>query len=695
MATLILGGSARYVVVADHRATPFALSELKRFGSAIFQKTGAQMPCALYDENGTLRELFDFEGKRVMEFSRGGALKMIYDQADQKLARYDAEGELCLLYWGAPKQNKAVARVTPDGRILAVLDTKERLLAELDAAEEIVAVYHKAGDLLSEADEEYAEYFSDAQVRLAAARESLSLLSSRREEAETLLATVREAYEAEAVILCGRIQGNALSARAHENLSPTAYAISFVGKTITVAAFTESLLGRALKDLLERLEEKENGFVLADSTAVVVEDSRVATVLPTYQTENGVFEGSYYCGDENYELCFSSTTCAEYEAYLDELFARGFTVYDENTIADCRFGTYLAPDERAGEIVVFVSYFPALARTQIVFGPRAYLPATEQPQMPAEPIATTLTQPYRMCVYNGNMGDIVRGAPGMSYVVQLADGSFIVIDGGPRDGKVIPKVCKKGEWIDLPETQSNDAQALFEMLCEMSPEEKPKIAAWFITHPHSDHMALANQFLEEYAGKVDIELAAFNFPDFDTVYCKNESPTMNHKRHAAPFREKIREIYGAKECVIHTGQRFYFAGCEIEILMTQEEHYPISFMWGNHMSCAFRMKFAEKTAMMLGDCEKNICQRMSDCYGKELKSDILQLTHHGSNGACLDINYLVDPDICLWAIDGYRFSTDERMMGKADGYAFNRILRDKSVRVREHYHCDETVTLKV
>lgn len=695
MATLISNGMAYYALAADHYATPFMVNELKKFTVALKEKTGAQCPIVLLDQKGTLRDLFDFAGNRVMTIRRDGVTDMIYDRVDQKLAAYDENGSLCKLYWGAPKQNKAVATVGLDGKILTVLDTKECLLADLDANGEIVSVYHKMGDRLTEADEEYAAYLANAQARLEAAKESLTLLFERREEAEALLATVREAYEEGRVILCGRIQGNAISAQAHEGLLPTAYSISFVGKTLTVAAFTESLIGRALKDLLERIEKQEEDFVLADATELVVDDARVSTVLPAFQTENGVFEGSYYCGDENYELCFSGTTEAEYEAYLDELFARGFTAYDENKIADCRFGTYLAPDERAGEIVVFASHFPAIGRTQIVYGPRAYLPSTEQPPMPAEPIETTLTQPYRMCAYNGNMGDIVRGAPGMSYVVQLADGSFIVIDGGPCDGKVIPKVCRKGVWIDLPETQSTDAQNLFDLLCEMSPDEKPRIAAWFITHPHSDHMALANQFLPTYADRVEIELAAFNFPDFDTVYCKNESPTMNHKRHAAPFRERIRDLYGAKECVIHAGQRFYFAGCEVEILMTQEEHYPISFMWGNHMSCAFRMKFAEKTAMMLGDCEKNICQRMSDCYGKELKSDILQLTHHGSNGGCLDINYLVDPDICLWAIDGYRFSTDERMLGKADGYAFNRILRDKSTGVRKHYHCDETVTLKV
>ena len=99
--------------------------------------------------------------------------------------------------------------------------------------------------------------------------------------------------------------------------------------------------------------------------------------------------------------------------------------------------------------------------------------------------------------------------------------------------------------------------------------------------------------------------------------------------------------------------------------------------------------------MILGDCEKTNCQDIADAYGTELKSDVLQLTHHGFNGACFDINKLVDPDICLWACDGFRFECDVRNLGTADAYLFNRYLRDKAIKNREHYHSDTTVTLEV
>ena len=97
--------------------------------------------------------------------------------------------------------------------------------------------------------------------------------------------------------------------------------------------------------------------------------------------------------------------------------------------------------------------------------------------------------------------------------------------------------------------------------------------------------------------------------------------------------------------------------------------------------------------MLLGDCEKELCQFMADVYGEELKSDILQLSHHGYNGACLDLYRYIDPDICFWASDEYRFYNDPRCLGTASGYDFNAWLRDDSIRRREHYHASADTTI--
>ena len=114
---------------------------------------------------------------------------------------------------------------------------------------------------------------------------------------------------------------------------------------------------------------------------------------------------------------------------------------------------------------------------------------------------------------------------------------------------------------------------------------------------------------------------------------------------------------------------------------------------------------------------------MAEVYGNYLQSDVVQVTHHGVNGATLALYQVVDPQICLWPIDEYRFTNDGRCLGltatsndngysytvysnpnnktKWEKYNFNYWLRtedpiwnrgaDSGERV--HYHNSTTVTI--
>ena len=695
MKTMISNRCPSYTVAYSHRITESTRSAVSQFTAAVKARTGAELASVSFDEAGTLRGIWSAVGLKLAAYGREGELTDLYGAEGRRLARYSAEGVLNEIYNVEETRGKVLATVRADGTTEAIFDMRGKPLADCDAAGEIIAVRHPESDILTEADEEYAERAALAEERrviaqrmLVLARENLAAVTELREVALANRAAGRE-------IVIASMGNRPLTKEIYEGLPLTGYDVRLEGETLTVRAYADLLLQKALGALLETVGEGAEAWELPDDYTSAAVDARIATALPEFKTASGVLRGVCYCGDENFEICIGGATAEEYRAYVVDLTAAGFTTYAENQIADCLFGTYTIADEKAGEAVVFTMHYPNLKRTQIVYGPRGYLPSTEPAVMPEQPMQTTFTQPGRLCVYYGNVGTAINGAPGMSYVAQLADGSYIVIDGGPGDGKVIPKIKKKGVWIDQPETETHDEENLYNFLCEHAPNgEKPRIAAWFITHPHGDHMGLANRFLQDYVGKVDIELAAFNFPDFDTVFCKNERPIW-HKGSAAPFRERMAQLYGAKQFVMHAGQKIFFPGCEIEVLYTQEDYYPSDFHWGNHLSCAFRMKFADKTVMILGDCEKTNCQDIADAYGTELKSDVLQLTHHGFNGACFDINKLVDPEICLWACDGFRFECDARNLGTTDAYLFNRYLRDKSIKKREHYHSDTTVTLEV
>ena len=84
---------------------------------------------------------------------------------------------------------------------------------------------------------------------------------------------------------------------------------------------------------------------------------------------------------------------------------------------------------------------------------------------------------------------------------------------------------------------------------------------------------------------------------------------------------------------------------------------------------------------------------MTEVYGAELKTDMLQITHHGFNGGYLELYRYADPEICFWPIDQQRFEQDERLLGILETHKYNAWLRDDEVKIRTHYAASDTVTL--
>ena len=281
------------------------------------------------------------------------------------------------------------------------------------------------------------------------------------------------------------------------------------------------------------------------------EGASILQELPPYATQQGSERRIYYSGDGNYERAVVQTTAEEYSAYLTVLEANGFCKQAENAIGDSRFATYLSAD---GTHMLFISYYPAERCVRTVYGPKGFLPSEQAPKKPSVCIKPSVSQLGRLGNYQkGN------GAPGLCDVIQLADGSYILIDGGPADHTVYPKRKVNGAWVEEDPTESCDKELLYRFLCDRNPiSGKPVITAWFMTHAHSDHGDMAAEFMREYRDRIDLRMIAFNFPDFDTIEIKGEHPKWmatvaeNFRREAAAC--------GAKAWVYHTGQKMAFPG---------------------------------------------------------------------------------------------------------------------------------------
>ena len=392
-----------------------------------------------------------------------------------------------------------------------------------------------------------------------------------------------------------------------------------------------------------------------------------ACEIPVCDGDNVTVGGIYRCGKDSVEVCLRGVTETDFADYVRLLLSRGWVRYTETDIAGNHFATCTHADGRT----VCLGHYPTLqgGTLRVVNEPTGYLPATEAAAY-TRVTDTTFTQIGRRAVD-------INSAPGMSYIMQLADGTFILIDGGPAN--------------------EEDEANLFDYLTSLTPAgERPTVAAWFITHAHHDHMALANRFLAKYHEQIDVKMAAYNFPNYEAVV--NARDVQGNEARYTPmielFQKNITEYWPqAKHLILHAGQKLYLADAEIEVLFTHEDQFPNEFTWINHTSLAFRIHAGGREVLILGDCEKGLCQQMADVYGDYLQSELLQLTHHGANGACLDLYQRVNPEICFWACSGAKFEGDERMLGTKAGYEFNAYLRDDSIRARKHYHSGVTTVI--
>ncbi len=250
---------------------------------------------------------------------------------------------------------------------------------------------------------------------------------------------------------------------------------------------------------------------------------------------------------------------------------------------------------------------------------------------------------------------------GMSYAIRLTDGRFVVIDGG-RDFEP-------------------DRARLWKCLCEGSPEEKPVIAAWILTHPHSDHYLCFIGFMEEYGDRVTVERYILNFPEGDDLvhYPKLEKKDRRFedasgKTNIPKMWEQIRRS-GGVAYTAHTGQRFSIGGANLEILASMDDTVHLSHNI-NASSLVIRMELCGQVILWATDASFSDA-RLPEKFGDHLKADILQVPHHGlqcGTAEAMIRGYdLIRPTVCLLPISEYNAYTAFSAHKESTKYLMTRV----------------------
>jgi len=460
------------------------------------------------------------------------------------------------------------------------------------------------------------------------------------------------------------------------------YAVAAVNGKLLITAYNDTVLAKAF-DLFANIikdsivvgeEEKKQIFVPADFTHIYSIEPQFVTDFP--RPEGLVLSGTMdvHDGDMQFYYEGEGVNPAAYEKYCNDLVKAGYELYLQNDDVEGNyFRTYT---NQTTNVMLYVAYNAyEHATKQLVEKEKcirivsskldsANLVPSEllQPQYPskADRLQNSAITAVSLDYSNDDAG------AGQLEIMTLEDGSFIIIDGGNKRDKDIARIYEILK--DLFKRGHN--------YTDPTPSNPIRVAAWYNTHSHGDHIGSTIEFIKQYCSNYDkyavtIDRLIANFPSDEGYYnCyrdKNSNSTVRDRW--AEYSAVIKDISmeptdpnyeskyapGMEYIKVRTGQKFFIANVEFEVLFTHEDHYPARINAYNDTCTVIRTNIQHTengvptegensmtSVMWLGDAYPQSAQFMRAMYGSYLASDIVQMSHHGT-GADWKLYGLIKP----------------------------------------------------
>lgn len=427
--------------------------------------------------------------------------------------------------------------------------------------------------------------------------------------------------------------------------------IIVTGRTLPATFYAVDRFLELLEDAVSTAEDGTKQILLPYAEPVIWEYDEYAGDIP--ETTLTLTE-AYDCGDDVVTMLYADGKQSDYESYISSAEAEGYVTVSSRTAGA---ESYAVLESASAKTRLYVGCTAdGLRLTTESLNTRTFPGAVE-----ADPYTTDLTITQTALNYSAQ-GDNTNG---MSYILQLTDGSYVIWDGG---------------W-------ATDAAELYLFLKQNAPQgSTPHIRMWIFTHLHGDHSNCYLEFAEEYADGVKLDYVGVNIPE---LHSDNEGESIYS---SGKLKNALVKFKTAQLVKLHTGMLLQFPGADVEVLLTHED-LGVNNLYStkrNDQSVVTRIIAKTDKVMLPGDAEIVAGDYVVARYGDYLQSNYVQVAHHGSikNPTCLDFYKYVLPSYVLFP--GAQSRYNENKTTPENKYLIN-LVGQKNVFVADG--ADKTIKL--